>query len=454
MPSPRLLCTSLCLGLLISGAAVAQPVKVEGFTYVKSMEGVDEYRLDANGLTVLMLPSHAAPVVSFQVTYKVGSRNEVTGTTGGTHLLEHLMFKGSKHFNKELDNSVDIYLEREGAGFNATTANDRTNYYGTLGTDALEGYIAIEADRMRDLLLNQKDLESEMPVVRNEFERSENDPSGSLFTEVMAAAYQAHPYHHPVIGWRSDIEKTNTQKLRAFYDAYYWPNNAVLSIVGDVQAAQALSLIKKYYGKIPRSPLPIPEVTTEEPRQEGPRRIILKRTGEAGTILLAFKGPSALHDDAPALTVLGLVLSQGKSSRLSRTLVDTSIATRVSARFDLMHDPAPFMVSIDLMPDKKHEQAEKIALAEIERIKRDGVNAAEIKRVLGPYRAEKSYQRDGTGSVASALNEYVAVGDWTLFATFLSKLEKVTPVDVQRVAKQYLNENESTTGWFVPENSQ
>ncbi|MGE8232121.1 MAG: M16 family metallopeptidase, partial [Stenotrophomonas sp.] len=228
MISQRLLCAGLALGLMAASAASAEPVKVNGFTHVKSLDGIDEYRLDANGLSVLLLPNHAAPVVTFQMTYRVGSRNEVTGTTGGTHLLEHLMFMGSTNFDGE--NNVDTYLDRVGAGFNATTSLDRTNYYATLPPAALDGYIAIEADRMRGLLLREKDRQSEMTVVRNEYERNENNPNGALMKLMWATAYNAHPYHHPVIGWRSDIEKVSIEKLRAFYDTFYWPNNATVTV--------------------------------------------------------------------------------------------------------------------------------------------------------------------------------------------------------------------------------
>ncbi|WP_431822195.1 M16 family metallopeptidase [Burkholderia sp. F1] len=432
---------------------MAQSAEVPGFTHVRSLAGIDEYRLDANGLTVLTVPDPAAPVVSFQVLYRVGSRNEATGTTGGTHLLEHLMFKGSRNYTKEQGNSVNVYLERVGASFNATTSMDRTNYFGTLERHALEGYIAIEADRMRNLLLRPEDLASEMTVVRNEYERGENHPVRALFQQVMAAAYQAQPYHHPTIGWRSDIEHASVDKLRSFYDTFYWPDNAVVILVGDFQPAQALGWVKQYYGGIPRAPQAIPAMTTEEPPQQGPRRVVLKRAGETGTLIMAFKAPNALHPDAAALSVLGLVLSQGKGSPLYRTLVDTAVATNAGASFHALRDPGPFLVTVNLAPNAKHDQAEKIAWAELERIKTQGVTREDIQRVLGPYRAEQIYKRDGVSKTSALLGEAVAQGDWTLFVTELDQLEKVTPADVQRVARKYLNEDQSTTGWFVPEKS-
>jgi zinc protease len=446
-----LLC-ALCAPSTEAGSAA--PVQAEGFTHVRSLGGIDEYRLESNGLTVLLMPEHSAPVVTFQVTYRVGSRNEVTGTTGATHLLEHLMFKGSERFNEKTGNSLAQYLDRVGASFNATTWLDRTNYFATLGRDSLEGYIAIEADRMRNLWLREEDRKSEMTVVRNEYERGENSPGNALEKEVYAAAYLAQPYHHSTIGWRSDIENVPIEKLREFYDTFYWPDNATVTIVGDVEPAEALALVRKYYGAIPRAPKPIPQVYTQEPPQTGPRRVTVKRAGAIGLLMKAYKGPHARHPDMPALSVLGSVLSSGQNSRLSRGLVDKSLATYASAGMAPTHDPGLFVFRIALTPDVTHEQAEEALLAEIERVKNEGVTAEEVERVIQQYRAGEAYLRDGTMGVASALNEAIAVGDWTLYVTFPERVAKVTAEDVQRVAREYLNEDRSTTGWFVPTKSQ
>src|ERR1700722_11142427 len=218
--------------VLVSSVARAAPAAVAGFTYVKSLAGIDEYTLDANGLQVLIRPDHSAPVVTFLVTYHVGSRNEVTGTTGATHLLEHLMFKGSTGFNDPKGNSIKQYLEAVGAGFNATTSFDRTNYFATLGRQHLEGYIAIEAARMRNLWLHEADCQAEMTGVRNELVSRANEPESALQMEVQAMVFLAHPYHHPVIGWRSDIENVPIEKLRALYDTFYWADTATVTLLG------------------------------------------------------------------------------------------------------------------------------------------------------------------------------------------------------------------------------
>lgn len=430
-----------------AGAAAAE---VAGFTHVRSLGGIEEYRLESNGLTVLISPDTSAPVVTFQVTYRVGSRNEVTGTTGATHILEHLMFKGSENFNDAKGNSIKQYLERVGGQFNASTGVDRTTYFATVGREDLEGYVAIEADRMRNLWLRESDRQSEMTVVRNEYERGKNDPNEVLLEEVTAATYVALPYRHPTIGWRSDIEHVPIEKLRQFYDVFYWPNNAAVTVVGDVEPAAALALVKKYYGGYPHSPQPIPDIYTEEPAQTGPRRVIIRRPGELGTVLIAHKVPNGRDADQPALEVLDSILSSGKNSRLYRALVDRGLALNAGAGTDLHRDLSLHTLYAMLAPGATHRQVEDVLLAEVARIQKSGVTAAEVERVKQQFRADDAYKRDGTAGVASELAEWIAVGDWTLYVTFPERVLQVTPADVQRVASHYLTVDQSTTGWFEP----
>jgi zinc protease len=439
------------LALLVPVVALqAAPPAVEGFSYVKTVGGIDEYRLDANGLQVLLLPDHSAPVITFMVTYHVGSRNEVTGTTGATHLLEHLMFKGSEHYNRVLGNGVDQALDPIGATNNATTWLDRTNYFETFGNEHLPMIVGMEADRMRGLLLHEDDRRPEMTVVRNEFERGENSPFQALIKEIFAAAYVAHPYHHNTIGWRSDIEKVSIEKLREFYDTFYWPDNATVTIVGDFQSADALALVRKSYGAIPRAPKPIPQVYTEEPEQSGPRRVVVKRAGQLGVVAIAHKSPAATHPDAPAVVILSAILTDGKNSRLYKALTDQSLSTGVEGYPFPTRDPSLHFTFIPLAPGVGHEKVEKIALEQIEKLKTDGVTDAEVQAAIAKNLADSAYQRDGTYAIASNINTYIAVGDWTLYYNFDEALKKVTPADVQRVAQKYFNVDQSTTGWFIP----
>jgi zinc protease len=447
--APLLLVASAAIAVAVEPPS-APPAQVEGFTFVKTVGSISEYTLKANGLQVLLLPEHSSPTLTFMVTYRVGSRNEVTGTTGATHLLEHLMFKGSTNFNRAKGNSVDQLLSKTGAAYNATTWLDRTNYYSNLGNEHLEMAVSMEADRMRNLLLREDDRKPEMTVVRNEFERGENSPFQALIKEIFQAAYVAHPYHHSTIGWRSDIEKVSIEKLREFYDTFYWPNNATVSIIGDIVPSKALALVKKYYGAIPHSPKPIPEIYTEEPEQTGARRVIVKRAGQLGVVAFGHKIPPATHEDYAAITLLSAILGDGKNSRLYKAITDKNLSTGVQNAAFATHDPSLHFLFIPLAPGAKHEEVEKIALDDIERLKKDGVTEGEVNAAAAKFLADQAFQRDGSFAIAGNLNEWIAAGDWTYFYKMDDAVRKVTPADIKRVANKYFNVDQSTTGWFVP----
>jgi len=422
------------------------------FHFVKSSCGIREYRLRKNDLTILLMENHFAPVVTLMATYRVGSRNEGVGHTGATHLLEHLMFKGSKNYNKEKGKSIWTVLENMGALINATTWMDRTNYFELIPSKHLEEAMKIEADRMRGALIRDEDRQPEMTVVRNEFERGENDPFEALDKNIWATAYQAHPYHHATIGWRADIENVDTQQLRQFYDTFYWPNNATVTIIGDFEKKEALGNILKHFGSILRSPHEIPEVYTTEPKQEGLRRVIVKRSGETAIVGIAHKSPEGLHEDTIALQVMSRILGSGKTSRLYRTIVDKGKTTDVRIWSQPLRDPGLFITYAILTPEADPEEIERIILKEYEEIKKRGVNKGEVRRVKAKIRAETAFSRDGSYSVASNINEAIALGDWTYYTTFLDKIDKVTASDVKRVANVYLKEDLCTVGHFIPKN--
>ncbi|MBV5299623.1 MAG: insulinase family protein [Rhodoferax sp.] len=441
----------LLAGLLACSLQLpAAPVAVDGYRHVKTVGSIDEYTLQSNGLQVLLQPEHSSPTLTFMVTYRVGSRNEVTGTTGATHILEHLMFKGTSERNRSKGNNVDQLLERTGARYNATTWLDRTNYYQNLGSEHLATVIDMEADRMRHLRLLESDRQPEMTVVRNEYERGENSPFMALYKEIYHSAFVAHPYHHSTIGHRSDIEKVSIEKLREFYDTFYWPNNATVTIVGDFQPAQALALVKQAFGVYPRSPRPIPALYTEEPEQNGPRRVTVKRAGELGVVAIAHKIPQATHPDYAALSLLSAILADGKNSRLYQAITDKNLSTGVSSDVGYNADPSLHLLFLPLAPGILHEEVEKAALQEIERLKKDGVTAAELQAAVAKTLADAAFERDGSFAVAGKLNESIAVGDWSLYYTLEEATRKVTVADIGRVARQYFNEDQSTTGWFVP----
>lgn len=421
------------------------------FKKVKALGGIEEYLYEPNGLNLLLVQDNAAPVVTVQIVYRVGSKHEVTGNTGSTHLLEHLNFKGTEKFNKRKGTSIDSKLNSIGAQMNATTWNDRTNYYETIPSDKIEIALEIEADRMRNSLLLQEDKEAEMTVVRNEFERGENNPNQVLSKEIWAAAYMAHPYHHSTIGWRSDIENMPIEVLREFYDTYYWPNNATLTIIGDFQKDHLFNLVDKYFGKISKAPHSIPQPYTEEPEQMGPRKIVVKKPGQQAVINVAYKIPGRMHDDLPALTVLGKILGSGANSILSKAYLDTGKAYYAYASPSEFQDAGLFTVGIGFGPDVSHENLNKELLETLEQVKNEGVKQEDVNRVVANINAREVLSRDGSGSIAGQLTEAIAGGDWTDYVTASQRLKSVTAEDVKRVANKYLVEDQSTTGYFIPD---
>lgn len=384
------------------------------------------------------------------VTYRVGSRNEATGHTGATHLLEHLMFKGSRNFNREMGNGIWQVLQSLGAVINATTWLDRTNYFELVPANHLDRAVEIEADRMRGLLLRDEDRQPEMTVVRNEFERGENDPFEVLDKNIWATAYQAHPYHHATIGWRSDIENMPTDRLKTFYDTFYWPDNATVTAIGDFEPREVLAMIRKRFGPIPRSPEPIPEVYTREPEQEGPRRVTVRRAGETPIVGVAHKSPEGLHPDTYPLQILGKILASGKASRFYRTLVDKGLVTDIFIWCHPLRDNGLFITYGFVAPGVQPQSVEETIIRGYNRIKRRGVTEEELNRAKARVRAETAFSRDGSYSVASNLNEAIGIGDWTFYTTYLDRIEGVTTPDVQRVARTYLDEERRTTGLFLP----
>ena len=420
------------------------------FKKIKELGDIEEYNYTPNNLNILLLQDNSAPVVTVQVVYRVGSKNEVLGNTGATHLLEHLNFKGTPTFNKKNGNAIFSVLQGVGAQMNATTWYDRTNYYETIPSDKIELALHIESDRMRNSLLLKEDKDSEMTVVRNEFERGENNPISILNKEIWAAAYMAHPYHHSTIGWRSDIENMPIEVLRDFYNTYYWPNNATLTIIGDFNKTNLFNLIDKYFGNIPKSPKKMPVPYTEEPEQFGPRRIVIKKPGQQGVVSIGYKIPGNLHHDLPALEVLSQIIGSGTSSEINKTFVDKGFAIYGYASVSNFKDTGIFTITLGINPNKNHENINNQMLEMIETIKKEGVLQEDIDRIVAKIRAQTILSRDGSGSIASQLNENIASGDWADFYNAIDRLSKVKSADIKRVANKYLVENQSTTGYFIP----
>jgi zinc protease len=436
--------------------------------FVAEEEGVREFRL-ANGLKLLLVENRVAPVATFLVLYRVGSRNEAVGHTGATHLLEHMLFKGTPTFNKAKGTQVAATLQRVGADFNATTWYDRTNYFETVPSDALELAVHLEADRMRNSFIADEDRRSEMTVVRNELERGQNEPMLVLDEAVYAAAFREHPYHHPTIGWRADVENVPTARLKEFYDTFYHPNNATAVVVGDFEEAHALALVNKYFGAFPASPAAIPEVYTDEPRQEGERRLVVRRAGELPLVQVAFRTPAALGQDKvlsnaelaaraaepPAnndiypLAVLAEALSNGVTSRLYQALVETELAVSVDSRVDQFRDPGLFNVYATAAPGVEAARVEEVIHRELERAAED-LGEEETGKAKRQIAASVAYERDGTHNVAMQMSEAEAVADWRFYNSYAASVARVTAEDVRRAAARYFREDTRTVGHFIP----
>ncbi|MFP4203202.1 MAG: M16 family metallopeptidase [Opitutales bacterium] len=437
---------------LLAFSTAAEESAVEGVRHVRSVDDIDEYELEDNGLRILLLPMDELPVAAVMVTYKVGSRNEVSGTTGATHLLEHMMFKGTERFNPEDGDDYSTQMERIGARSNASTYFDRTNYYAVLPRQHIPLALKLEADRMRNLRLRDKDLASEMTVVRNEYERGENNPVQTLIKETFATAFLAHPYGDPTIGWKPDIESTSTDKLKSFYDTYYWPNNTVLTIIGGFDTEAVLKNAKESYGGIPSSPEPIPEVVTEEPEQRGPRRLELQRHGQTGVVLLSYKIPEGTHEDWAALSLIRQIAGADTTGRLYRALEDEGKASYSFTFAPRLRDPGLFTFGARLTQDVSHQEVEELILGEIEALAEDGVTEDELERAKSVVRAETVYGRDGPFAIAGAINEAIAMGDWTQYIKHPEAIQDVDADEVREVARRYFVDKRRTTGWFVPDN--
>ncbi len=426
----------------LSGPARAH----DAFDYLETRAGVHAFRHRGNELRVLVLEQPSAPVACLMVTYGVGSRNEGAGLTGATHFLEHLMFKGTERYHARHETSVFQVLQSVGAQINATTWLDRTNYFAVLPVEHLPLAADIEADRMRGVLLEDEAVASEKTVILNELDRGQNEAFRNLYHHVWSAAFPAHPYGHPTIGWRSDVEAITPDKLRGFYDTYYWPGNATVSVIGGVSVASALALVDERFGAIPQAPHPIPTDVTREPDQKGERRVVVRQAGAVDHLICAWKAPEATHADAAALELLAVVLGTGKSSRLYGALVDTGRATHASASAPSFRDPGLFTILAMLTPGKTHAEVETAIYAEVDRILAGGVAQEELDRAMGLYRAHEAYARDGVYAAASRLNEAIAAGDWTLFTDAVDRAQGVTPADVRRVAQTYLTADVRTVG--------
>ena len=394
--------------------------------------------------------SPKAPVVTVQIWYKVGSRNEVMGRAGLSHMLEHMMFKGTpKHPKGEFSRLV----KKNGGHDNAFTSQDFTAYFENLAADKVELALELEADRLRGLLLDDKEFQLEREVVKEERRlRSEDDPQSYLAESLFAQAFQMHPYHWPIIGWFPDLNAMMRADLKKHYDTYYVPNNATLIVVGDFKAAKLLPVIKRHFEAIPKRPLP-PQLVTEEPEQKGERRFVVKRDAQLPFVMIGYKVPNYKSDDAYALTILESILSHGKSSRLYRSLVyEQKLALAIGAEYSLLQtDPDLLYVFGMVAPGQTPEQVERAVYAEIETLRKEVPSEQELQRAKNQVEAAHIFGQDSNFRQAMLMGQAETTGaGWKQVEVFVKKLRDVKAEDVMRVAKKYLVEDGRTVGILIP----
>ncbi len=402
-----------------------------------------------NGLRVLLLEDHRSPIVSFQVWYRVGSRNEQRGATGIAHFLEHMMFKGTptrgpKQFAR--------LVEENGGQDNAFTSQDVTSYFVDIAADKLDLVIELEADRMRNLLLDAKQIASEREVVIEERRtRTEDDPGGFLGEEVSSIAFKAHPYGYPIIGWMEDIKRITPAEIRAFYQTYYLPNNAMVVAVGAFQAPAALEKIRRSFGRIPRGRTP-PPVLAVEPPQNGERRVTVRKEAELPIVYLGWHVPNQRSDDAPALEVLSTILAGGRASRLYRDLVyQRQLALEAGGDYSYFSiDPNLFWFWATPMPGQTPETLEAELSKHMERLKAEPVTEEELGRAKNQIESAFVFEEDSVHRRAALLARFELIGGYALKDSFITKIRAVTVADLTRVAGVWFAPERKSVGVLLP----
>src|SRR5688572_808537 len=387
----------LALALLVANVVAAQPRLPEGITHVTTVEGISEYRLD-NGLQVLLFRDPSNARITVNMTYLVGSVDESYGETGMAHLLEHMLFKGSAKFPDIL-----AAIRSHGAQFNGTTSWDRTNYFETFdASDAnFEWALDLEADRMINAFVAQTDLDTEMTVVRNEFESGENNPTGVLYQRVLSTAYLWHSYGKSPIGSRSDIEGVPIERLKAFYQRHYQPDNAVLVVAGRFEEPRTLQLIATKFGAIPRPTRVLTDNYTIEPTQDGEREVIVRRIGDVQIVMAGYHVPAGAHEDFVPLQIAAGVLADEPSGRLYKALVETGLASQVAVQALQLRDPGMIIFFAMVPQDGNIDQVRAVMTQTIDDLRGNPITAEEVERIRN--QAMSSFEQQMNNSQAIAI---------------------------------------------------
>lgn len=447
---PRRITTPVWTAICLLCWMLGQPVHAdEEIKKIHEVEGISEYRLE-NGLSVLLFPDPSKETVTVNVTYKVGSKHENYGETGMAHLLEHLLFKGSKNHP-----DIPAELSARGARPNGTTWIDRTNYYETFNAtpENIDWALAMEADRMVNSFIRKSDLDSEMTVVRNEFERSENSPFRVLMQRMLGAAYMWHNNGKPTIGARSDIENVSIERLRAFYKTYYQPDNAVLTVAGRFDEQDMIRRVQKAFGDIPKPERELAELYTVEPPQDGEKAVTVRRVGDIQWYAASYHIPAGSHPEFAPIQVLTQVLGDTPRGRLHKNLVDIKLAVSAFAMPFQLQDPGVILLAAQVDKAGDLEKTRSAFLQSVEQVDAQPVTEEEVERAKRNLLKDIDMAFNSSERIAVLLSEYIGMGDWRLLFLNRDRIEQVTAEDVQRVAKKYLSPNNRTEGRFLPAES-
>ncbi len=448
---------ALALGSLFSGSALAldkaKPAAKPAASattaapaLVRELGGIEEYRLP-NGLQLLLFPDPTQSTTTVNITYRVGSRFEAPGEYGMAHLLEHMLFKGTAR-----QHDIPGEMAKRGVRFNGTTTVDRTNYFASFNTnaDTLAFLLDLEADRMVNSRVARADLDTEMTVVRNEFERGENQPAAVLNQRVTAAAYAWHPYGHATIGPKSDIENVPIERLQAFYKRYYRPDNATLLIAGAFDKATTLALIAKDFGALAKPAAAVPQPYTVEPAQDGERMVVVRRVGGQPMLMAKYHVPAIGHPDTPALMVYGLLMSLQPSGQLYKQLVEPKLAIAAGLGGVGGTDPGTATAYAVLPPDADVDKMQAALLDLVEGRKAQPFDESELTRVREIAVNSYRQQMKNPESLIQQISGLIAAGDWRLLFQLMEDIPKVTLADVERVRTAYFKPANRTLGRYLP----
>ena len=413
----------------------------------------------SNGLTVLIKEAHTAPVASFWVWYRVGSRNEHIGITGISHWVEHMLFKGTQMFPK---GAAEKAIAREGGVFNGMTWYDFTTYLATLPTARIELALRIEADRMVNAVFDPDEVAAERTVIISERQGAENDPEFLLNEEVMGAAFRVHPYGNDTVGHMCDLETMTRDQLYAHYDTYYKPGNALAVAVGDFEAGEMLRMIEQHFGSIPDGP-GVPPMNAGEPSQRGERRVVVEEQSNVAYLQMVFRAPTVHEPDFFALTALDAALTgasgltffggglTNKSSRLYKALVETELATTISGTLAPTVDPFVYGLSATVRAGHTLAEVEEALEAELARVVAEPVAQEDLDKAIKQTKAQFAYSSESVTGQAMWIGFSEIFADYAWFENYIANLSTVTVEDVQRVAQKYLHRSNRTVGWYVPQ---